>query len=87
MEGTERWVCFEHGHVVLAASGTEKPQVLNKGDVIELFEHSRFQPVEVCDGGSGGWYYVTAEGQPARFAVGQRVQGYRPYRGHTNRAQ
>jgi len=77
METTERWVHFEDGRVVLAATSSEGSQVLNAGDEIELLMGGRFQPIEVCHGGSRGWYYVTADGQPARFAVGMLARNYR----------
>lgn len=73
----ERMVCYENGRFVLVAAGSAKSQVLGQGDTLEVFEFGRFQPVTVWSGGYRGWYYTTADGRRARFAIGMRVRNYR----------
>ena len=77
MENMEHMVCYADSRFVLVASGSASSQVLCQGDTLEVFEYGRFQPVEVCSGGYRGWYYITADGRPARFALGMRAQNYR----------
>jgi hypothetical protein len=78
MEHTECLICYDkQDRVVLAAAGSGGSQVLDQGDTLEVFEYGRFQLVTVYSGGYCGWYYLTAAGRPARFAIGMRTQNYR----------
>ena len=77
MGNTEQVVCYKNGRFVLAAAGSAGSQVLGQGDVLEMFEYGRFRLVTVCSGGYGGWYYRSAAGRPARFAIGMRARNYR----------
>jgi hypothetical protein len=77
MNNIEQFVSYEGGRFVLPAAGSQVPQVLGQGDRLEVFEYGRFQSVTVCSGGYGGWYYLTAGGRSARFAIGLRARNYR----------
>lgn len=70
MEANERLVGFEAGRYVLVGEYGKGVYVLAAGDVIELFVRGQFHPVRVASGGYRGWYYVMADGQRERFAVG-----------------
>lgn len=54
--------------MLIGRQGSEE-QVLDAGDVLELGESGRRQAVRVASGGYRGWYYVTDNGQRARFAL------------------
>ncbi len=73
MEPNERFVNFERGRYVLS-SAQGGSYILGAGDVIELYQFGRFEPVRVEHGGYRGWYYVTAAGRCARFALGMRAR-------------
>lgn len=73
----EYTVCYEDGHFMLVSASSTNSQALHQGDTLEVFQYGGFQPVTVCSGGYHGWYYVTTDGQPARFAIGMRAQNYR----------
>lgn len=60
-------VVNQHGHEVMT---------LRAGDTLELFIGKGWQRVHVESGGYKGWYYVTADGQPARFALSMQIRGY-----------
>lgn len=77
MNNIEQFVCYQDRRFTLAAAGSAGPRVLGQGDALEVFEYGRFQSVRVCSGGYGGWYYITAAGRPARFAIGMRARNYR----------
>jgi len=70
MEVNERLVSFEMGRYVLVGERGQGIYVLTAGDVIELHVRGQFYPVRVASGGYRGWYYVMADGQRERFAVG-----------------
>jgi len=70
MEANERLVSFEAGRFVLVGKRGMGTYALDAGDVIELFVRWQFHPVRVVSGGYRGWYYVMADGQRERFAVG-----------------
>ena len=74
MERKERVVGFESGRYVLIGERGMGTYILSAGDVFELYIRGDFQPVRVESGGYHGWYYVTADGQPARFALGMRAR-------------
>lgn len=74
MEPNERYVNFERGRYVLSSAHGAGTYVLSAGDVIELYQFGRFEPVRVEHGGYCGWYYVTAYGRRARFALGMRAR-------------
>ena len=67
-------MAFESGRVVLIGEYGMGRYVLAAGDVVELYTQGRFQPVRVESGGYRGWYYVTADGQRARFALGMKAR-------------
>ena len=60
-------VVNQHGHEVVT---------LHVGDTLELLIGKGWQRVHVESGGYKGWYYVMANGQPARFAVSMQIRGY-----------
>jgi len=74
LERNERFVSYESGHYVLVGEYGMGRYVLSAGDVVELYTRDRFQPVRVEHGGYRGWYYVTADGQQARFALGMKAR-------------
>ena len=74
MERNERFVSYESGRYVLVGEYGMGRYVLSAGDVVELYTQDRFQPVRVENGGYRGWYYVTADGQRARFALGMKAR-------------
>ncbi len=74
MDPKERVVGFESGRFVLIGERGMGTYILSAGDVFELDIQGQFQPVRVASGGYNGWYYVTADGQPARFALGMRAR-------------
>ena len=63
------------GYTVVNQQGHEVV-TLRAGDTLELFIGKGWQRVQVESGGYKGWYYVTADGQPARFALAMQIQGY-----------
>ncbi len=63
------------GYTVVNQQG-HKVVTLHVGDTLELFIGKGWQRVQVESGGYKGWYYVTADGQPARFAVAMQIRGY-----------
>ncbi len=58
----------EHYVLVRRQEGMEE-QVLVADDVLELVANGGWQAVRVASGGYRGWYYITADGQRARFAL------------------
>ena len=74
MERNERFVSYESGHYILVGEYGMGRYVLSAGDVVELYTQDRFQPVRVEHGGYRGWYYITADGQRARFALGMKAR-------------
>ena len=74
IEPNDRFVNFENGRYVLTGERGMGTYILSAGDVFELDIQGQFQPVRVASGGYNGWYYVTADGQPARFALGMRAR-------------
>jgi hypothetical protein len=74
MQSHERIVAFEAGRVVLVGEFGMGRYLLTAGDVVELSLQGHFQPVRVESGGYRGWYYVMADGQRGRFAVGMRAR-------------
>ncbi len=63
------------GYTVVNQQGHEVV-TLRAGDTLELFIGNGWQRVHVESGGYKGWYYVTADDQPARFAVAMQIRGY-----------
>ena len=61
------------GYTVVNQQGHEVV-TLGVGDSLELFIGTAWQWVRVESGGYKGWYYVTADGQPARFAVAMQIE-------------
>lgn len=61
---------YDGGHYVLVGrqEGMEE-HVLVAGDVLEFDASGRRQAVHVASGGYRGWYYITADGQQARFVL------------------
>jgi hypothetical protein len=74
LESNERLVAYEDGHYILVGRYGMGRYILTAGDTLELFHQARFQQVWVVRGEYHGWYYVTAEGQRARFALGMRAR-------------
>jgi hypothetical protein len=74
LESNERWVAYEDGHYILVGRYGMGRYILSAGDTLELLIQGRFQPVWVANGEYHGWYYVTADGQRARFALGMRAR-------------
>lgn len=58
----------EH-YVLLGRQEGMEEQVLMAGDVLELGANGCRRVVRVASGGYRGWYYVTASGRRARFAL------------------
>ncbi|MHB8598860.1 MAG: DUF5348 domain-containing protein [Ktedonobacteraceae bacterium] len=63
------------GYTIVNQQGHEVV-TLRAGDTLELFIGKGWQRVQVESGGYKGWYYVAADGQPARFAVAMQIRGY-----------
>ena len=70
MESKARFVSYEAGRYVLIGEYGMGTYVLTAGDVLELLISGRWQRAYVASGGYRGWYYITADGQSERFAVG-----------------
>ena len=75
MESSEGFIGYDGCHFVLAGRQGRDDCVLSAGDVIELFVGGRFQRVRVASGGYRGWYFVLANGQRGRFALGMQARG------------
>jgi hypothetical protein len=69
MELSEGYISHNADHYVLAGRQGLDDYVLSVGDVLELSTNGRRQAVRVASGGYCGWYYITADGQRARFAL------------------
>jgi hypothetical protein len=67
---------YNGAHFVLVGRQEEmEDQVLIAGDVLELgASGSSRQGVHVASGGYRGWYYITVDGQRARFALCMRAR-------------
>jgi len=70
LESNEGVIGYNGEHFVLIARqvGMEE-HALGAGDVLELSASGRRQAVRVASGGYRGWYYITADGHRARFAL------------------
>jgi len=69
MELSEGYISHNADRYVLAGRQGLDDYVLSVGDVLELSTNGRRQAVRVASGGYRGWYYITADGQRARFAL------------------
>src|SRR5690348_19244 len=67
---------YDGEHFILVGRQQEMDdQVLIAGDVLELgASGSSRQGVHVASGGYRGWYYITTDGQRARFALCMRAR-------------
>jgi hypothetical protein len=74
MESNGGYVSCNLGRYVLAGRQGVDDHVLAAGDVLELSTSGRCQAVRVASGGYRGWYYVTADGQRGRFALGMKAR-------------
>ena len=74
LESNEGVIGYNGEHYVLIARQEElEEHALGAGDVLGLVASSRRQAVRVASGGYRGWYYITADGQRARFAFCMRA--------------
>lgn len=69
MESNESYISYNADRYVLAARQGLDDHVLAAGDVLELSTSGQRKAVRVASGGYHGWYYETADGQRARFAL------------------
>jgi len=69
MESSEGHISYNADRYALVGRQGLDDHVLSVGDVLELSANGRRQAVRVASGGYQGWYYETADGQRARFAL------------------
>ena len=74
MESSEGFIGYDGCHFVLVGRQGHDECVLAADAVLELYISGRFQPVRVASGGYRGWYFVLANGQRGRFALGMQAR-------------
>ena len=74
MELSEGYISHNAGRYVLTGRSGVEDHVLAAGDVLELALGGRYQTVCVAGGGYHGYYYHTAGGERARFALCMRAR-------------
>lgn len=74
MESSEGYISHNADRYILAGRPGLDDYVLSVGDVLELAIGGGYQTVCVAGGGYHGWYYHTAGGERARFALCMRAR-------------
>jgi hypothetical protein len=69
LESNEGSIGYNGDHYVLVGRERTEDHVLVAGDVLALAVNGRHQACRVAHGRYRGWYYVTDDGQRARFAL------------------